>query len=154
MSEQTPQTPPSAGELFLAALRERDALRARYTALIGVVQQWQPGGSPPPGDAEMLAAWICRTLAGRADKAEAALRERSGSAHWDAIEDRLKRAEAALRRYVERDHSEALVLDAQRERDYQTHGPWCRCVDCVRLWPTAYKLPVRVALRAVPERRP
>jgi len=99
-------------------------------------------------------ALLVRAIADRADKAEAALRERSGSAHWDAIEDRLKRAEAALRRYVERDHSEALVLDAQRERDYQTHGPWCRCVDCVRLWPTAYKLPVRVALRAVPERRP
>jgi len=119
------------GDGLKQAEAEVERLRARYTALIGVVQRWQPGGSPPPGDAEMLAAWICRTLAGRADKAE-----------------------AALRPYVERDHSEALVLDAQRERDYQTHGPWCRCVDCVRLWPTAYKLPVRVALRAVPERRP
>ena len=60
-----------------------------------------------------------------------------------------ERAEAALLRHVERDHTEALKIEAQREEDYKTHGPWCRCAGCMRLWPTSWKLPVRVALRDI-----
>ena len=61
----------------------------------------------------------------------------------------------ALLRHVERDHAEALKIEAQREEDYKTHGPWCRCADCMRLWPTNWKLPARAALRdTAPEVKP
>ncbi len=53
------------------ARAEVERLQRRYTSLIGVVQRWQPAGSPPPGDAEMLAGWICRSLEERAEQAEA-----------------------------------------------------------------------------------
>ena len=114
-----------------ALLAERDALRARYTALIGVVQRWQPGGSPPPGDAEMLVAWICRTLEERAVKAGAerdALRTDSRYVRQVqklagirlTLENRLNKSEAecaTLRAEVER--LTFIANDRSGEQQYQ-----------------------------------
>jgi hypothetical protein len=55
------------------ALRaEVERLRAEKTEIIGIVQRWQPAGSPPPGSPQMLVRWICQTLEARAERAEAA----------------------------------------------------------------------------------
>jgi len=53
-------------------LAEERAEKAEASLLnvVGTVQRFQPGGSPPPGDAKMLVMWICGTLADRARKAE------------------------------------------------------------------------------------
>lgn len=52
---------------------EEDAER-RAGEILGVVQRFQPGGSPPPGGPVELVWWIMKTLNGRAEKAEAALK--------------------------------------------------------------------------------
>jgi len=54
---------------------------------------------------------------------------------------RCKALEEALRAYIDRDHAEAIRAEEKRDRAYRTHGPWCRCDHCMKLWPTAWKLP-------------
>ena len=71
-------------------------------------------------------------------------------------EARAEQVEAALLRYVERDHDEAIRAEEERDRAYRTHGPWCRCENCMKLWPTAWKMPARAeraeaALREIEE---
>ena len=39
-----------------------DRAEQRALAVVGAVQRFQPGGSPPPGDAEMLVSWILESL--------------------------------------------------------------------------------------------
>lgn len=44
---------------------------SELTDIIGIVQRWQPAGSPPPGTPQMLVHWILQSLGERAEKAEA-----------------------------------------------------------------------------------
>jgi hypothetical protein len=63
---------------------------------------------------------------------------------WHKAETRLEQAHSerdALRAYIDRDHAEAIRAEEKRDRAYRTHGPWCRCDRCMKLWPTAWKLP-------------
>lgn len=59
------------------AERDRDEANARAAAqlatIVGVVQRFQPGGSPHPGGPVELVWWIMQSLNTRAEAAEAAL---------------------------------------------------------------------------------
>ncbi|HET9321362.1 MAG TPA: hypothetical protein VFO27_16350 [Bryobacteraceae bacterium] len=70
----------------LTAEKERDAIREKYLHLIGAVQRFQPGGSPPPGGPEVLVPWILRSLDEQREAALARAREAEEKAvriGWD-----------------------------------------------------------------------
>ena len=90
-----------------AALRaEVERLRTEKTEIIGIVQRWQPVGSPPPVSAQMLVRWICQTLENRAEKAEAALREILHAEQWADV---VSIIDAALRAETTLDHQERAI---------------------------------------------
>lgn len=60
---------------LIAAVKERDELRTKLTECIGMVQRWQPGGSPPPTDEVGTIAWIMRSLESERDAAQKACAE-------------------------------------------------------------------------------
>jgi len=143
-----------------AAEAERDALRAeveRRKALAAATQLECNRLAVSLSDeieAHRTTAAAMHEFEAGEERAEAALMDAlyDCALTYDAAGDldylsRAVEAEAALLRHVERDHTEALKIEAQREEDYKTHGPWCRCAGCMRLWPTNWKLPVRAALR-------
>jgi hypothetical protein len=132
---------------LVAEGEDKARLAAEVERLRAQVKRWE--------SEEIRKASCCVDNEARAKRAEAALLRHVERLRGElrGADDEIKyqaaqrkRAEAALLRHVERDHAEALRIEALREEDYKTHGPWCRCADCMRLWPTNWKLPARAAL--------
>jgi predicted fused transcriptional regulator/phosphomethylpyrimidine kinase len=68
-------------------------LEGQVTRIVGIVQTFQPAGSPPPGDAEILVRWICNAMRTERDAAQAqvaalgeALQEIAGRETYEEME--------------------------------------------------------------------